>query len=53
MIRRQLTMAHSAYNDMLFLCEKYGELPGQDRYDPQKDLQVTGAYKAFDPTIER
>jgi hypothetical protein len=31
-----------AYNDMLFLCEKYGTVPVADRYDPRKDLQVTG-----------
>ena len=43
----------SAYNDMLFLCEKYGTLPGEDRYDPQKDLQVTGSYKIFDPSVSR
>lgn len=40
-----------AYNDMLFLCEKYGTLQGDDRYNPENDLQVSGAYKAFDPTI--
>ncbi|CAJ2503250.1 Uu.00g106440.m01.CDS01 [Anthostomella pinea] len=36
-----------AYNDMLYLCEKYGPLDSLERYDPQKDLSVTGAYTPF------
>jgi len=26
-----------AYNDMLYLCEKYGPLEGLEKYDPGKD----------------
>ncbi|OQE43171.1 hypothetical protein PENCOP_c003G07814 [Penicillium coprophilum] len=33
-----------AYNDMLFLCEKYGPLEGLEKYNPNKDISVTGAY---------
>lgn len=31
-----------AYNDMLYLCEKYGPLESLERYDPAKDITVTG-----------
>ena len=33
-----------AYNDMLYLCEKYGPLDSLEKYDPTKDASVTGAY---------
>ncbi|CAN8101749.1 unnamed protein product [Discula destructiva] len=36
-----------AYNDMLYLCEKYGPLETLERYDPAKDITVTGAYTEF------
>ncbi|KAI1076865.1 Fructosamine kinase-domain-containing protein [Whalleya microplaca] len=32
-----------AYNDMLYLCEKYAPLDTLRRYDPEKDISVTGA----------
>ncbi|CAG8961665.1 hypothetical protein HYFRA_00006202 [Hymenoscyphus fraxineus] len=37
-----------AFNDMLFLCEKYGPLESLEKYDPEKDISVTGAYVHFD-----
>ena len=33
-----------AYNDMLYLCEKYGPLDSLEKYDPEKDISITGAY---------
>ncbi|KAI0426549.1 Fructosamine kinase-domain-containing protein [Xylaria sp. FL1042] len=30
-----------AYNDMLFLCEKYAPLESLEKYDPMKDISVT------------
>jgi hypothetical protein len=36
--------AHRAYNDMLFLCEKYAPSEGLERYNSVKDISVTGAY---------
>ena len=33
-----------AYNDILYLCEKYAPLESLEKYDPEKDLSVTGAY---------
>ncbi|KAL8982902.1 MAG: hypothetical protein Q9205_002701 [Flavoplaca limonia] len=36
-----------AYNDMLFLCEKYAPLDCLEKYDPEKDVSVTGAYVPF------
>jgi hypothetical protein len=38
---------YRAYNDMLFLCEKYGPLEGLEMYDPEKDISVTGDYVPF------
>lgn len=29
---------------MLFLCEKYAPLESLEKYDPQKDISVTGAF---------
>lgn len=37
-----------AYNDMLFLCEKYAPLESLERYDPEKDISVTGVQNAYD-----
>ena len=37
-----------AYNDMLFLCEKYAPLKSLERYDPEKDIGVTGVVEAYD-----
>ena len=28
---------------MLYLCEKYGPLDSLERYDPERDISVTGA----------
>jgi len=36
-----------AYNDMLYLCEKYGPLDSLEKYDSDKDVTVTGAYVPF------
>lgn len=36
-----------AYNDMLCLCEKYGQLDALGKYDPSKEINVTGAYVPF------
>lgn len=33
-----------AYNDMLYLCEKYAPLESLERYRPENDISVTGAY---------
>lgn len=33
-----------AYNDMLFLCEKYAPLGSLEKYCPEKDISVTCAY---------
>ncbi|KAL4963062.1 Fructosamine kinase-domain-containing protein [Aspergillus stella-maris] len=34
----------TAYNDMLFLCEKYAPLETLEKYDPAKDISLTGAF---------
>lgn len=39
-----------AYNDMLFLCEKYAPLATLERYDPGKDISITGVTEAYDVT---
>ncbi|KAI5918578.1 Fructosamine kinase-domain-containing protein [Camillea tinctor] len=36
-----------AYNDMLYLCEKYAPLYTLEKYDPKKDVSVTGAHIPF------
>ncbi|KAK8034517.1 hypothetical protein PG993_009512 [Apiospora rasikravindrae] len=36
-----------AYNDILYLCEKYGPLDSLERYDSSKDLGVTGVQIPF------
>lgn len=42
-----LNQHSSAYNDMLYLCEKYGPLESLEKYDPAKDISVTGGYVPF------
>ncbi|KAI0392004.1 Fructosamine kinase-domain-containing protein [Xylariaceae sp. FL0594] len=37
-----------AYNDILFLCEKYAPLESLEKYDPQKDISVTGIKDKYD-----
>lgn len=32
---------------MLYLCEKYGPLESLEKYDPAKDISITGAYTEF------
>ncbi|KAI4194512.1 MAG: hypothetical protein LQ348_002625 [Seirophora lacunosa] len=36
-----------AHNDMLYLCAKYAPLDCLEKYDPEKDVSVTGAYLPF------
>ncbi|KAK5717438.1 hypothetical protein LTR17_016125 [Elasticomyces elasticus] len=36
-----------AYNDILYLCEKYAPSDDLEKYDPEKDLSVTKAYTPF------
>lgn len=36
-----------AYNDMLYLCEKYGPLETLEKYDPEKDISITGTHVPF------
>ncbi|KAK7756560.1 hypothetical protein SLS62_001397 [Diatrype stigma] len=36
-----------AYNDMLYLCEKYAPLETLERYNPDHDITVTGNYVPF------
>ena len=40
-------MLFRAYNDMLYLCEKYGPLDSLERYNPETDIKVTGALVPF------
>lgn len=42
-----LPVLNRAYNDMLYLCEKYGPLESLEKYNPEKDVSVTGAYVPF------
>ncbi|KAK8027769.1 hypothetical protein PG991_004825 [Apiospora marii] len=37
-----------AFNDMLYLCEKYTPLESLEKYDPDKDISVTGKREAYD-----
>lgn len=37
-----------AYNDMLFLCEKYAPLESLEKYDPLRDISVTGIQEVYD-----
>ena len=41
-------MNFSAYNDILFLCEKYAPFDSVDKYDPEKDVSLTGNYMHFE-----
>ncbi|KAI0968075.1 Fructosamine kinase-domain-containing protein [Xylaria arbuscula] len=43
----------TAYNDMLFLCEKYAPLEGLEKYDPMKDISVTGIQGVYDRMADR
>ncbi len=36
-----------AYNDMLYLREKYGPSDKLERYNPEKDVSIIGAYVPF------
>ncbi|KAH9904667.1 Fructosamine kinase-domain-containing protein [Xylariomycetidae sp. FL2044] len=36
-----------AYNDMLYLCEKYAPSDNLERYDPGQDISLTGAHTKF------
>ena len=48
--RKGKLLKHSpyrAYNDMLYLCEKYGPLDSLEKYNPEKDVSITGAYVPF------
>ncbi|RVX74456.1 hypothetical protein B0A52_01582 [Exophiala mesophila] len=36
-----------AYNDMLYLCEQYAPLDSLEKYSPEKDISVTGAYVPY------
>lgn len=36
-----------AYNDMLYLCEKYGPSDDLEMYDPEKDIGATGTHIPF------
>jgi len=40
----------TAYNDMLYLCEKYAPLEGLGTYRPENDVSVTGAYIEHETT---
>ncbi|KAM0810217.1 putative protein-ribulosamine 3-kinase [Seiridium cardinale] len=37
-----------AYNDMLYLCEKYAPLEGLGKYNPEEDISVTGIRDSYD-----
>jgi protein-ribulosamine 3-kinase len=32
---------------MLYLCQKYAPLDALEKYDPEKDIIVTGSYTPF------
>ena len=36
-----------AYNDMLYLCERFGPSDALERYNPEKDIAVTGTHIPF------
>lgn len=44
MIVTSLTASTRLYNEMLYLCEKYAPLAVSARYDPEKDIHVTGKF---------
>lgn len=33
---------------MLYLCEKYGPLETLEKYNPERDISVTGSYAPFE-----
>ncbi|KAI0014867.1 Fructosamine kinase-domain-containing protein [Xylariomycetidae sp. FL0641] len=37
-----------AYNDMLYLCEKYAPSKRLEKYDPEHDISVTGVQQPYD-----
>ena len=37
-----------AFNDMLYLCEKYAPLSSLGKYDPEKDISITGTREVYD-----
>lgn len=39
-----LMVSYRAYNDMLYLCEKYGPLDSLEKYNPEKDISVSGVH---------
>ncbi|KAI1339149.1 Fructosamine kinase-domain-containing protein [Xylariaceae sp. FL0016] len=39
-----------AYNDMLYLCESYAPSESLEKYEPMKDISVTGVTEAYDVT---
>lgn len=43
----ELDLGIRAYNDMLYLCEKFAPLDRLEKYDAEKDISVTGAYVPF------
>lgn len=40
-------LSRGAYNDMLYLCNKYAPLETLEEYDPMMDVTVTGNYSSF------
>lgn len=42
-----LMVSYRAYNDMLYLCEKYGPLDNLEKYNPEKDISVSGVHIPF------
>lgn len=44
---RVLSEPSRAYDDMLYLCEKYGPLERLEKCNPEKDISVTGDYVPF------
>jgi protein-ribulosamine 3-kinase len=41
------TTPRRAYNDMLYLCEKYGPLDSLEKYDPAKDVAINRMHVPF------
>ncbi|CAJ2506377.1 Uu.00g005070.m01.CDS01 [Anthostomella pinea] len=37
-----------AYNDMLYLCEKYAPLERLEKYNPEQDISIRGVREAYD-----
>jgi len=49
-VQQRGLMMFRAYNDMLYLCEKYAPLEGLGTYRPENDVSVTGAYIEHETT---